>query len=330
MSIQLLSEPFSSQSTATAVNTVVTAGQTWRVSGKSNGDENDNAGAGDFLAVNAGHYVYASGDPGFGGARNGIWGGTLTLPTLFSVKFTANFVANGQVSLLCAVPQAVYRDTAGCAVRIVQTGIAGYESYDQNGGNLAFNFTAFIGTAFTINTDFAFELQIQNTAAGFATITLLCGGTTLFTQALTHFSTGTGVGLSTKMTTSGTANGIKLFVVDRPEVAPGVPTSVTASYNLATRNIDVAWTAPATGDPVVSYEIFASTGGAYASVGTSPTNSFTHTGVQASATYTYKVTATNGGGTSAQSTASGGAVVPSPSSPGRSILKAFANWLQWQ
>lgn len=86
-----------------------------------------------------------------------------------------------------------------------------------------------------------------------------------------------------------------------PNVAPpAAPTGLTATA-VSSSQINLAWTA-VTG--ATGYTVYrsASSSGPFSSIGTTTTNSFSNTGLSASTTYHYRVTASNAGGESAQST----------------------------
>jgi hypothetical protein len=85
---------------------------------------------------------------------------------------------------------------------------------------------------------------------------------------------------------------------------PAAPTGLSASA-VSSSQINLSWTASA---GATGYKVFRSTtsGGPYTQVGTPATNSFSNTGLAASTTYFYVVTATNGtcdSGNSAQASA---------------------------
>ena len=91
---------------------------------------------------------------------------------------------------------------------------------------------------------------------------------------------------------------IALWVPQQSATPPATPTGLSAtaiSYN----RVNLAWTA-ASG--ATSYTVFRSTvsGGTFNSVGTSTTNTYADTETAGSTTYYYKVSASNSGGSSAQ------------------------------
>jgi alpha-amylase len=83
--------------------------------------------------------------------------------------------------------------------------------------------------------------------------------------------------------------------------APATPTGLVVTA-VSSSQLQISWTGDAT---ATSYTILRSptSTGTYVSVGTSTTTSFLNTGLSASTTYFYKITATNAYGTSSQSTA---------------------------
>ena len=95
-------------------------------------------------------------------------------------------------------------------------------------------------------------------------------------------------------------------VLFQPAGAPGQVTGVTATAGQASAN--VSWTAPATGGPPTSYDITPYIGSAAQTAttvtGTPPATSKTITGLTPGTAYTFKVTASNPGGSGAASAAS--------------------------
>jgi Fibronectin type III domain len=100
-----------------------------------------------------------------------------------------------------------------------------------------------------------------------------------------------------------------------PSSIPGAPTGAFAVAGEASAT--VTWSAPTTGDPVASYKVTAAPGGASATA-TGSAQSATVSGLADGTTYTFTVTATNGGGTGPPSAAS------NPVIPGRGPYHALA------
>ena len=83
---------------------------------------------------------------------------------------------------------------------------------------------------------------------------------------------------------------------------------------ISTSQIDLAWTQPAlNGYSLVEYEIFRSEDGTtYTSLATQTGTSYSNTGLNANDLYYYKVTTTNGFGTSGDSNIENDATLPTP------------------
>jgi hypothetical protein len=103
--------------------------------------------------------------------------------------------------------------------------------------------------------------------------------------------------------------------------APGTPTGLAAGTATSTTQ-PLSWTAPASGGPVVSYNVRYSVDGAstWTTVSGITGTSATVTGLSASTAYDYQVEAVNAGGTSAWSSQ----VVSTTAAPSNYLLTSFA------
>ncbi len=127
------------------------------------------------------------------------------------------------------------------------------------------------------------------------TVTGLTNGTPYtFTVTATN---GVGTGLASTPSASAT-----------PSTVPGSPTGVTATTHQNASSV-VSWSAPASngGNPITSYTVTSSSGSHTCT--TTGATTCTVSGLTNGTSYTFTVTATNGSGTSAPSSASG-AIVP--------------------
>jgi len=126
-----------------------------------------------------------------------------------------------------------------------------------------------------------------------------------------------GVAVTTTGGSSGTASGVwgtteatqkkAGSIWPSPKTVPGAPTSVVATG--ISGGASVAFTAPADtgGEPITSYTVTATPGGATATGSSSP---ISITGLTAGASYTFTVSATNSLGTGANSAASSSITIP--------------------
>ncbi|MGC3996130.1 MAG: fibronectin type III domain-containing protein [Anaeromyxobacter sp.] len=157
------------------------------------------------------------------------------------------------------------------------------------------------------------------------------GGTTwstnwgLASSSTTSLTSGTGSASGYNIYFTATTTGTHVFTfndstlaftVTGPSSAPSAPTGVSVA-TVSSSSLTVSWTASS---GATSYTVYRSTSasGTFSSVGTATSASFTDTGLTASTTYYYYVTATNSYGTSsASSTASGttSATVTIPTAP---------------
>jgi hypothetical protein len=139
--------------------------------------------------------------------------------------------------------------------------------------------------------------------------TFFIDGTQVLTRTMTANASEVGIGFGTGRNSGG---GVTNFLVTRPELVPG--TSGTPVASLAGTHVGLVWTAPGTGDPVTLYTIQRSdNGGAYATVGTSVTLSYTDS-PPALTTVLYKIIASNGGGSASASAASNSIDTPAAGS----------------
>src|SRR5207237_1115190 len=115
------------------------------------------------------------------------------------------------------------------------------------------------------------------------------------------------------VTVSGQTSNAVSYTVTADTIPPSVPTALTAGSTSSTQ-INLSWTASTDNVAVSGYNIFR--GGSQ--VGTSPTASYSDTGLVPSTTYTYTVTAFDAAGNTSAQSASSSATTQASSSGGTS------------
>ena len=218
----------------------------------------------------------------FGATQVAVAGGTLTS------GYSVRCVSDGSLPTLASVPNA---PTIGLVTSSSGQAVVPFTASSNNGGSAITSYTATSNPGGVTRT-------LNQSGSGSFTVTTLTNGT-----AYTFRVTATnGVGTSLASAASNSVT---------PASVPNAPTIglVTSSSGQAV----VPFTAPSNngGSAITSYTVTSNPGGVTRTLNQSGSGSFTVTPLTNGTAYTFRVTATNGVGTSLASAASN-SVIPSP------------------